>query len=570
MKVTQEKLPASQIGLEIEIPSEMSKDVYEKTLREFTRSLKVPGFRKGKVPRQVLIQRFGSQRIKAAVLEELIEDAIKQAIEQEKLDVIGNFQLRTPFDDLLNQFEPNAALTFTAAVDVPPEATLKQYKGLQVQAEEVKYKPEQVDEILETYRRRTATMVPVENRAAQLGDVAIVDFIGYFAEGESSESIDEDQNEPKEIPGGKAEDFQLELEQGQFIEGFIDGIVGMNPGETREILVKFPDDYPQQELAGKSAQFTVSLKDLKEKELPELDDDFAQDVSEFETIAELRESLESRYQKEADEQTQANKEEALLSELLNQLEVELPETLVKREVDFLVTQTVMQLDSQGLDIKKMLTPEIVEGLRERSRPEAITRLKRTMALGEVAKQESIQVEESAINAKVEEIMQSLSERDVDPDRLRQVVEEDLLKEQILTWLEENGTVELVPEGSLQPSEADKEAAETEPTDTSDALTVDVESSPLPENTEEVADTLSEDVVSDKVVSDKLETSVEISPDKTESISEESAGKSKSSKSSKTSSKLSSGKKTTKKKSQASQAKDSESSDAEAASENEEE
>ncbi len=459
MKVTQERLPASQIGLEIEIPSEMSKAAYEKTLREFTRSLKVPGFRKGKVPRQVLIQRFGSERIKAAVLEELIEDVIKIAVEQEKLNVIGNFQLRTPFEELLDQFEPNTALTFTAAVDIPPEASLKQYKGLQVKAEEVKYKPEQVDEIIESYRQRIATMVPVEDRAAQMGDVAIVDFIGRFtnealADESSTEGTNGDESKSTEIPGGKAEDFQIELAEGRFIGGFIDGIVGMNPNETREISVTFPEDYPQEDLAGKLALFTVTLKDLKEKELPELDDDFAQDVSEFETLAELRESLEFRYQQEADDQTQSNKGEALLEELVQQLDVELPETLVKQEIEFLVTQTVMQLDGQGLDIKKMLTPEIVQGLRERSRPEAIVRLKRTIALGEVAKQESIQLEESAIDAKVEDVMQSLSGRDVDLDRLRQVVEEDLLKERILGWLEENGTIELVPEGSLKPSAAE--------------------------------------------------------------------------------------------------------------------
>ncbi|MGJ3252449.1 MAG: trigger factor [Elainellaceae cyanobacterium] len=484
MKVTQEKLPASQLGLEIEIPSEMSRDAYEKTLQEFKRSVKVPGFRKGKVPRQVLIQRFGSERLKAAVLEELVEDGIRKAVEQEDIEAIGNFQLRSSFEDLLKQFEPGAALTFSAAVDVQPEATLTQYKGLEVKAEEVQYDPQNVENILSDYQNRVATQVPVEDRAAQIGDIAIVDFVGRLTGGDSEADSEEDseaEDESREIPGGSAEDFQIELQSDRFIEGFVDGIVGMNPGETRELSVTFPDDYPQQELAGKPAVFTVTLKDLKEKELPELDDDFAQEVSEFETMDELRKSLESRYQEEAQQQTKSNKEDALTEALVDQLSVELPETLIRREVDFLVTQTAMQLENQGLDIRKMLTPELIEQMRARSRPEAITRLRRTLALGEVAKQESIQVEPDAVKAKVDEIMANLSDRDVDRDRLIQVVEEDLLKEKILAWLEEHATVELVPEGSLQPEEAESTenvTPESEPESEPDASSavVDVEAS----------------------------------------------------------------------------------------------
>ncbi|MBD2019429.1 trigger factor family protein, partial [Leptolyngbya sp. FACHB-36] len=138
MKVTQEKLPASQVGLEIEITPEMSKKVYDQVIDKFVRSANIPGFRKGKVPRQVVIQRFGSAQLKAAAVEELIEDSLKQALEQEKIEALGNFQLRSSFDDLVQQFQPGSALTFSAAVDVQPEVTLNQYTDLQVQAEEVK------------------------------------------------------------------------------------------------------------------------------------------------------------------------------------------------------------------------------------------------------------------------------------------------------------------------------------------------------------------------------------------------------------------------------------------------
>ncbi|KAM3092039.1 trigger factor [Phormidesmis sp. 146-35] len=468
MKVTQEKLPASQIGLEIEIPSEMSKKAYEQVLQNYTRSMNIPGFRKGKVPRQVLIQRFGAARIKAAAIEELVDSALKEAIKQEKIEAIGNFQLKSSFDDLIGNYEPGNPLTFSASVDVQPEVTLKQYQGLTVQAEEVKPDPDRVDQVLGNYQKQMATLVPVEGRPAQKGDTAVVDYHGKFT------PAGEDAGE-QDVPGGQAQDFQLELEDGQFIEGFIEGVIGMNPGENKEISVTFPEDYPQETLAGRPAIFSMTLKELKEKELPELDDDFAQDASggDYQTIADLRESLEKRFSEEVEQKTKSNKEQAILDELLNQIEADLPETLIEREVEFMVTQTAMQLQQQGIDIKRLLNQETLPMLKERSRPDAIDRIKRTLAMGEVAKQEAIETTEAEINERVKEVLADLEGRDVDPDRLRTAVAEDLLKEKILTWLEAHNSVELVPEGTLKKAEDDEDAEDAIGTAT-DAIEVEAE------------------------------------------------------------------------------------------------
>lgn len=451
MKVTQEKLPASQVGLEIEITPEMSKKAYEQVMQDFTRSINIPGFRKGKVPRQVLVQRFGMARIKAAVVEELVDTGLKEALKQEKIEAIGNFQLRSSFDELISQYEPGNALTFSAAVDVNPEVNLKQYQGFMLQAEEIKPDPDKVDSVLENYRKQMATLVPVEDRPAQEGDVTVIDYKGRYTP--AAEGAEE-----QEVPGGEASDFQLELEEGRFIEGFIDGIIGMNVGETKEISVSFPEDYPQEDLAGRPATFTITLKELKAKELPELDDDFAKDASgeEFQTLAELRESLEKRFNDEAEQQTKANKEEAILAELLNQVEVDLPETMIEREIEFMVTQTAYQLQSQGIDIKRLLNKDTIPMLKERSRPDAIERIKRTLALGEVAKKESIKVEEDELNAKIQEVLTELEGQDIDMNRLRSAVEEDLLKEKIMDWLTEHSTIELVPEGTLKKDEPEEE------------------------------------------------------------------------------------------------------------------
>jgi trigger factor len=444
MKVTQEKLPASQIGLEIEITPEMTKQRYNKVIDNLVRTANIPGFRKGKVPRQILVQRFGSTRIKATAVEELIQDGIEEAIKQEKIEAIGQPQLRTSFDDLVNNYEPGQPLTFQAAVDVPPEVKLENYTGLHLKAEEVVYDPSKVDQVIEDNRKEMATLIPVEGRPAQIGDVAIVDFKGVLAKAE-----DADENaEPEPIPGGEATDFQTDLIEDKFIPGFIAGIVGMNPGETKEVSAQFPDPYASEELAGKAAIFTITLKELKEKELPELNDDFAQEVSDYDTLAELRASLEERYQKEATEQTKKNKQQALSNALAEKVEVELPDTLVQQEVDSMLTQTAIQLSRQGLDVRKLFTADVIPQLRERSRPEATDRLKRTLALREVSKRESIQVSSEEIAARVKELLEQYADEDVDVDRLREIVEDELLSEKIFNWLEEHSTIELVPEGTL--------------------------------------------------------------------------------------------------------------------------
>jgi trigger factor len=493
MKVTQEKLPASQIGLEIEITPEMSQQAYEKTLQEFTRYANIPGFRKGKVPRQVLIQKFGATRIKATVVEDLIQSGLQKALEQEEIAAIGQPELKSSFEELVEQFKPGAELTFSAAVDVAPEVTLDQYTGLEVKAEETKYDPQRVEQVLEDYRKRSATLVPVEDRPAQQGDLATVDFAGRLtgelAEGESAE-----------IPGGSAQDFEIELTEGRFIPGFVDGIIGMQPGETKEVTVSFPADYPQADLAGKPAAFTITVKELKQRELPDLDDDFAQEVSEFETLAELQESLESRFQKEAEQKTRQSKEEALLDELEQYLEADLPETMIRREVDYSITQTAMQLGQQGMDIKKTFTKEIVGMLREQARPEALKRLRRTLVLGEVAKRESLEVDDAAIQTKVDELLAEYQGQDIDVNRLREVVAEDLLREKIVDWLEENNTVELVPEGSLKPAETEAEpeaeAIESAPVEPEAALdpataTVEVEATEVGTSQPEAAQSAAE-------------------------------------------------------------------------------
>jgi trigger factor len=447
MKVTQEKLPASQVGLEIEITPEITQQKYEQVIRNLSKTVNIPGFRKGKVPRQVLIQRIGDTRVKATALEEIIQEGIEQAIKQEAITAIGQPQLRSSFDDLIINYKPGQPLIFAAAVDVVPEIQLNQYTGLEAKAEEIKYDPTQVDSVIEAQREKLATLVPVEGRAAQIGDMAVIDFKGVIAKTEG----DDPDTEPKPIPGGEGTDFQVELQEDKFIPGFVLGIVGMNPGETKEVSAQFPDPYGNEELSGKLALFTITLKEIKAKELPELDDDFAQEVSDFETLEELRASLEERYQKEAADKTKINQQEALATELLNHVEIDLPTTFIDQEIDAMLSQTAMKLSEQGIDVKKLFTQEIIPQLRDRSKPEAIGRLKRSLSLQEIGKRESIEVAAEAVQARVAELMAQYSDQDLDEARLRGVVKEELLTQKIFDWLLERSSVELVAAGSLTPT-----------------------------------------------------------------------------------------------------------------------
>ena len=455
MKVTQEKLPASQIGLEIEITPEITKQKYEQVIKNLTSTLNIPGFRKGKVPRQILVQRLGIPRIKAAALEEIIQEGIDKAIKQEAITAVGQPQLRSSFDDLITNYQPGEPLTFVAAVDVVPEVQLKEYTGLQAKAEEIKYDPTQIDNIIEEQRQKLATLVPVEGRAAEINDVAVIDFKGLIAKAEGEDP----DTEPTPIPGGEGTDFQVELQEDKFIPGFVLGIVGMNPGETKEVAAQFPDPYGNEELAGKPALFTITLKELKTKELPEVDNDFVQEISDFETVEQLRTSLEERYQQEAADKTKENQQEALLTELLNHVEVDLPTTFIDQEVDAMLTQTAMKLSQQGIDVRKLFTQDVIPQLRDRSKPEAIERLKRSLALQEIGKRESIAVTSEEVQARVIELMSEYADQELDENRLRGVVEEEMLTKKIVDWLLEHSSVELVPQGSLTPTEEPDAAVE---------------------------------------------------------------------------------------------------------------
>ncbi len=441
MKVTQEKLDQSRIGLQIEVTGDQTTKYYEQAIKKLSTNANIPGFRKGKIPRQVILQRVGSTQIKATALDALLEPAMNEAIEQESVPAIGNYQIVSDFDQLLQSYVPGQTLTFNVSVDVPPAVELGTYTGLPIKAEEIGYDPAQVDGFLDERQREKATTVPVVGRAAQLDDIAVVDYNGKLTDG-------------TEISGAQADDFDIELSEGKFIADLVNGIVGMSVGETRNVNVVFPEDYPREELAAQPAVFHVVLKDLKAQELPSLDDDFAKEASDFDTIEEFRASLVTRFQEQAQKSTDQNIFNAIEQALIDVAIVDLPETFIERETMNILNQMANQFSQYGMDVNKLFTRETIPKMKENCRPDAINNLKQQLAIEEIAKKEGITVTDEAIAAKMSELLPQLAGQDIDENRLHSFITEDLRKEKTLEWIKEHSQLELVPEGSLKTADDD--------------------------------------------------------------------------------------------------------------------
>ena len=429
LNVTTESRPGSRLAVTVTLPGERTKAGYEDAITKLSRSVNLPGFRKGKVPRTVVVQQIGSLRIKATALENMVDAAWRDAIKQESLEPISQPDLTDGFEGLLESFQPGNDVSFTLEADIAPTPKLKSTKGLKAEFETVAYDASRVDAMIEDSRKQLATVVPVEGRAAEKGDIAVLGFKGTYSDDGS------------EIDGGSADSMDVDLEHGRMIPGFIEGVIGMKAGETKTVDCQFPDDYPKEDARSRKAAFEIELKDLKTRELPELDDAFAKQSSEQETLADLRKDLEQRLKDDAERRQTSNRRDALVAALVEQLEVELPEALIQQESRNLLEQTAAQFAQQGMDVKSLFTPELVRNLMQNSRPEAEERLRRSFALTALAEAENIAVDDKAVDDKVEEVKKDLSaDAKIDPARLRQAVMDDLIQEQLMSWLEENSTL----------------------------------------------------------------------------------------------------------------------------------
>jgi len=442
MKVTLEKLPASQVGFDIEIEGKKSQDIYDRMIKKLMQSANVPGFRKGKVPKQLLVRQIGEDKLKANVLEEVLQDGLNTVIsENDDLQAIGSFELGADFETLLNQFVIGQPLQVKAAIDVHPQLEVQQYKGLTVQAEKIEPDLTGADKTLHQFQVKHSTLVPIEGRGAQSGDLVTIT-MNAVADGEP-------------VPDVDAEDLQVTLDEEQFIPELVEEMAGMVVGETREITITMPEGYINEYFNGKLITFTIALNDIKARELPALDDEFAQSISNKQTMADLREYLEGRIIKDAEEATAINADRALVNGILKELPVvELPKSLTARESKYLVEQQIDWLTQtpEGEKLaKQIVTKEFVQELMTTNTPEAADRIKRSLALAEIARLENITVPRSQVLSLATDLKQQYDDKNLEQELLNQIAEDQLTLEKVVEWLHEHNTVEFVPAGSLKPS-----------------------------------------------------------------------------------------------------------------------
>jgi trigger factor len=370
-KITE--LPDSRVRLEAEVPSDEIESSLQRAATQLGRELRIPGFRKGKVPPAMVIQRVGRE----AVLEQAVRDSLpvwyEEAILDSDIKSVGDPKLEV--GDLPPAGQP---LSFSIEISVTPKAKLGRYKELEVGRREPSVPAEAIDQEVERLRDAVARVESVDRSLAS-GDFAVVDFVG---------SVDGEQ-----FQGGEARDYMLEIGGGRLVEGFEEQLVGANAGETRTVEVDFPDDYHAEDLRGKHAVFEVEVKDVKEKELPDLDDAFVSEASEFDTLAELRADIEHKLEHAQEHSIEDEYREAVVDAAAAEAQVELPDDLVAIAAEEMWTRTEQVLARQGIDPETYLkaSGKTREQLIEDAKPDAAQRLARESVLEAVVEAEQIEV-----------------------------------------------------------------------------------------------------------------------------------------------------------------------------------
>ena len=386
MEVKQERLEDNKVRLDVEVDIDKVNEALEQAYKKVRKEVSLPGFRKGKVPRKVLEANYGKEVLHKDALDILIPANYQKAVEEADIEPISEPEFE---DFYIAEDEP---ATFTAVVEVKPEVELGEYTGYDVEREETEVTEEDIMAVLNKQREEQSQLVSVDRDEIQEGVHVIIDFEG-FVDGES-------------FPGGTAEEFTLEIGSGQFIPGFEEQLVGKEVSdEPYEIEVTFPEEYQAEDLAGQDAIFEVIIKEIKVKELPELDDEFAKDVSDFDTLDEFKEDIENRLKEQKENQSKRNLENEIIEKVSEAAEVEVSEQLIQNELDQMMQQMAQNLQQQGIDMEDYFKymGSSQDEWREENREQAADRAKNNLVLEAIAEKEDIEVSDEAIEEKLKEI-----------------------------------------------------------------------------------------------------------------------------------------------------------------------
>jgi trigger factor len=418
----------NEVKLEITIEAKAFDEGMKKVFNKNSKYFNIHGFRKGKAPMNIVERYYGDEIFYEDTFNEVAPDVYDEAIKSEKLDVVSKPQI-----DIV-QIGKGKDLIFTAIVEIKPEVKLGKYKGIALEKTEYKVEDKDVEEEINRMAERNSRMVTVTDRPAQKGDVAVIDFVG---------SVD-----GVEFEGGKAENHELELGSNTFIPGFEDQVVGMKAEEVKDINVKFPEEYFSKELAGKDATFKVTLHEIKQKELPKIDDEFAKDVSEFDTVKELKADIKSKKEKQNEERSKTELEEKAVREVAAGSEVEISNGMIEVELDNMEQDMDRRLSYQGITFDQYLQMlgKTKADFREESKEPAKDSIKMRLVLEAVCKDAKLEASEKEIDSKINELAESYGRKVEDlknNEALVESVKTNIVSEKAIALIVDNAKIKVV-------------------------------------------------------------------------------------------------------------------------------
>lgn len=382
-----EKLENNTVSFEFSVTPEEFETAVQRSYKKNVKKINMPGFRKGKAPRMIIEKAYGKEIFYEDAINFVLPDAYDKAVEENGISPVAQPEI----DLKSEQIDPTQDIVFTAKVVVKPEFELGEYKGVKVEKPVFTTSDADVDKEIDKIRDRNSRLVPVEDRPVQADDIANIDFEG-FTDGEAFE-------------GGKGEGFDLTIGSGQFIPGFEDQLLGKNVGDDVEVNVTFPEEYHAENLAGKDAVFKVKINSVKVKELPEADDDFAMDVSEFDTFDEYKADVKAKLDEANEEKTKNESEKAVVDAVCDNTEIDIPAEMIDAQVDTMVRDMDMQMRYQGLDLNTYMqyTGQTLDTIKAQYKPEAEKRVKTTLVLEKVAEVEKLEVTDEQVESEYERI-----------------------------------------------------------------------------------------------------------------------------------------------------------------------
>ena len=429
---------ANEVKLEITIEAEKFDNAMKKVYFQNAKYFNIPGFRKGKAPMNIVEKYYGAQIFYEDAFNEVATEAYDEALEANKIDAVSR-----PVVDI-KQMEKGKDVIFTAVVQTKPEVELGKYKGIEIPKVEYKVEEKDIEHELGHMQEHNSRLITVDDRALENGDIATIDFEG-FVDGVA-------------FDGGKAEGHELEIGSGSFIPGFEDQLVGMKIDEEREIKVTFPKEYFSKDLAGKEAMFKVKLHEIKRKELPELDDEFAKDVSEFDTLAELKASIKEKIEKNNEQRQKYETEDLAIKAVCEDVKVDIPSGMVEFEVENMMKDFEQRLSYQRLNLDQYLKMigKTEEEMKKEYEPQAIEAINSRLVLEAIIKAEKIEASEDEIKAKMEEMAKNYGKK------VEEISENENLKKYLKEGIESEKALEfIVSNAKFTAKKAEKKAEKKE-------------------------------------------------------------------------------------------------------------